>query len=380
MSGNDVLITGATGVVGSAVAPLFLREPDTRVWLLLRARSEQHLRERLRALFEFWRPALPDGAAPQRVRTLRGDVSAPRLGLSPADYEALGAALTHVVHCAASVKMNMSAEQARRSSVDAALGVVDLTERCRRGGRFRKLDYVSTLGVAGRMRGLVPEQPLRQRREFHNTYESSKAEAETLLLERIEHDGLPATIHRPSMVVGDSRSGRIIHFQIFYYLCEFLTGRPTRGLMPDIADVKLDTVPVDYLARALHWSSGTERSNGRILHLCSGPELALGIPALSELLRARLAAAGDRLPRLRRIPLAWFRRLLPLVALAAPQKLRNALKNLHLFLDYLDDRQAFDNRLSVASLAAAGIELPAPAVYLGNVLDYYHAHGRRGRI
>ena len=52
--------------------------------------------------------------------------------------------------------------------------------------------------------------------------------------------GLPATIHRPSMVVGDSQTGKVIHFQVFYHLCEFLSGRRTLGIVPDTGDAALD--------------------------------------------------------------------------------------------------------------------------------------------
>ena len=40
------------------------------------------------------------------------------------------------------------------------------------------------------------------------------------------------TLHRPSMVVGHAETGKVIHFQVFYHLCEFLSGRHTRGLIP----------------------------------------------------------------------------------------------------------------------------------------------------
>ncbi len=377
MSGKIALITGATGVVGSAVVPVFLQEPDTEVRLLLRARSEEHLQERSQSLFAYWKPELQSDSAMIRIKALRGDVSETRLGLSEEAYETLASELTHIVHCAANVKMNMSAAEARKSSVDSAAEIAALAERCQQNGQFRKLDYVSTLGVAGRMRGLIPEGPLVETREFHNTYESSKAEAEEFILEKIKN-GLPVTIHRPSMVVGDSRTGKIIHFQIFYYLGEFLSGKLTHGFLPIIKDVKLDTIPVDYVARALHWSSGNDACNGKIFHLCSGPDQAMDIPELTDLLRANLISRDNKLPRLHRIPITLFRRFISLVGLAASQKTKKALKNLHLFLDYLDDQQLFDNTKSRESLAASGISLLSPKDYLGNVLDYYCRHGRSG--
>ena len=54
-------------------------------------------------------------------------------------------------------------------------------------------------------------------RTFHNTYEQAKAEAEEYLYPFMADERLPITIHRPSMVVGDSMTGKAISFQVFYH-------------------------------------------------------------------------------------------------------------------------------------------------------------------
>src|SRR6185503_1340820 len=113
-----------------------------------------------------------------------------------------------------------------------------------------------------RMRGLVPEELLTGQ-AFHNTYESSKAEAERLVLAAID-GGLPVTIHRPSMVVGDSRTGKAIRPQVFQFLAGFLAGGQTAGFVPKLTGVQLDTVPSDYVAAAIHWASRTPKATGRI--------------------------------------------------------------------------------------------------------------------
>ena len=52
-------------------------------------------------------------------------------------------------------------------------------------------------------------------------------------------------------VVGDTINGRIIHFQVFYHLCEFLSGRRTLGLAPGFGGARLDIVPADYVAQVI---------------------------------------------------------------------------------------------------------------------------------
>jgi thioester reductase-like protein len=274
---------------------------------------------------------------------LRGDVTVTRFGLTEAEYRDLADSCTHIVHAAGNVRMNLPIEVARHSAI---------------------LSY-------------VPEEWLTEARGFHNTYEQAKAEAEAYLHEQIEQHGLPVTVHRPSMVVGDSRSGKIIHFQIFYYLCEFLSGRQTLGLMPNLRNTRLDTIPVDYVASAIRWSSNQPECAGRIFHLCSGPDQAMELNWLIRAVREILSTHGERLPHLYRVPLWMFQGALPLLKRQAGDKTRKALNNLSLFLDYANDRQQFANERTTLLLSAAGIVVPEPGSYLANLLTAYLARARK---
>lgn len=207
-------ITGATGAIGGALVPVLLREPQARLTLLLRAASADEVNTRLQSLCRFWQPSIVDTSWRERLRALRGDVTLPDFGPAAADYRQLAGECTHIIHSAGNVRMNLPIEQARRSSVDSTRHIVALAHAC---ARLEKVEFVSTVGVGGRTSGTVPEEWLSSARSFHNTYEQAKAEAEDIVRVEVE-GGLPLTVHRPSMVVGDSSSGRIIHFQVFYHL------------------------------------------------------------------------------------------------------------------------------------------------------------------
>jgi thioester reductase-like protein len=369
---NTVLVTGATGAIGSALVPLFLNSEDTSVKLLLRAGSQEQLRQRLNGLLRFWGVNLHDSRLVGRIEAVRGDVCAPRLGLQEEVHRELAADVTHFVHAAGNVKLNQSLDEARRNAVEATRHVLAFAQQCRRSGRFQKLEFVSTVGVAGAMPGLVPERPLPGPRRFHNTYEAAKAEAEALLLEEMGR-GLPATIHRPSMVVGDSHTGKVIHFQVFYHLTEFLCGARTWGIVPRTGTRRLDIIPVDYVARAIHRSSARQEAAGRIFHLCSGPRRAPRLAELTDLLRELLLREGRRLPPLRPVRLAWFRAILPLVRRVGPRATRRAIQGLRFFLAYLDEEQAFDDTLARDFFGPAGLSVGPVAEYLPNVMRYYGA-------
>ncbi|MPZ45399.1 MAG: NAD-dependent epimerase/dehydratase family protein [Betaproteobacteria bacterium] len=363
-----VFLTGATGAIGSALAPLYLDEPDTRLALLLRAKRGRDVTGRLQELGQFWGLEKGDGRW-QRIEAIVGDASRPRFGIADEQYERLSRSTTHIVHCAGAVKMTLPLEEARAHAVVPARSALDLADACHRAGKLHAVDIVSTVGVGGRTPGVIPERPMPEVRAFHNTYEQAKAEAEHLVFDRWAD--LPVTVHRPSMVVGESGSGKIIHFQVFYHLCEFLSGQRTYGLMPVLQHATLDTIPADYVSKAIHWSSHNP-GRQRILHLCSGSQNAVPLPTLVDHVRVRAERAGSRLPRVRYVPLAVFRIATPVLALIAPAKVKRALSSLDLFLAYLEELQTFDNANTRALLGPEEIRVPAVESYLDRVLDYYH--------
>ena len=374
MTSRTVLITGATGTVGSALVPELLGDPTTRLCLLLRADNPTHLLKRLGELLDYWNFP-PDGPEAARIEAFKGDVHQPQLGLDDATWQWLTSQVTHIVHAAGNVRLNQSIEAARQDALGAAEQVAAFCHAARREGRLAKLQYISTVGVAGRMRGLIPERPITEPRPFHNTYEQAKAEA--FILDQVAA-GLPATIHRPSMVVGDSRTGRVIHFQVFYYLSEFFAGRRTCRFVPAGGESTLDIIPSDYVARAIALSLDSPHLVGSVLHLCSGPQHAPRIDHLADRLRFLLEPAPGRRVRIQRINHRLMRRSIPWLSAIAPARPRRMLRALPYLLDYLDDVQHFDNTRTRAILEPQGLCVPPVETYLDRIIAYYLA--RTGRI
>ncbi len=223
-----VLLTGATGFVGMELLRRFFERGDHRIHALVRAPDDRAAAARL--------PGHP------RLNVVAGDIEQPGLGLSGATRERLAQDVTTIVHCAASVSFDLSLEESRRVNVDGTRNVVEFAERCR---RLDRLTYVSTAYVAGEPRGLFREDQLDVGQRFRNPYEQSKFEAEQLIRERGRN--LPLQVLRPSIVVGDSRTGRTSSFNVLYGPLKALA----RGRIPAIPARRsspVDIVPVDYVA------------------------------------------------------------------------------------------------------------------------------------
>ncbi len=361
-------VTGASGVVGSAFIGRLLREPDTKATILLRPKRGEDVETRLEQLFQFWGISKSDTQKRARIHVLKGDVSESRFGLRDEDYSRLASELTHIVHSAAVVKMNLPLVEARAVAVGGAREIRDLAERAQKH-HLRKIEFVSTVGVLGKRQKTLSEHWLHEPRMFHNTYEAAKAEAENIAEEAFCR-GLPITVWRPSMVVGDSNTGNIIHHQVFYYLCEFFSGTRTFGVFPSFGGTRLDLIPVDVLVEAMWRSSLSPGLAGRIMHACSG---ARAVPL--EPLRARvqeLYRAQGRTTALRfSIPSRAFGAGAKLAARFASPKSRGAIESLPIFLAYLEDQQRFGNEETSRWMAGIGLEFPDPMSYVDRVVTAY---------
>jgi nucleoside-diphosphate-sugar epimerase len=365
-------LTGGTGVVGSAFLRRIASRPE-RATLLMRAESQAQADERLRRLL---RACEVESTAALRIEALPGDLDRPNLGLAPAAYARVAGTCTHLVHCAGNVHMNLPLAEARRQTLAMTAGILQLLEDSRVA---RKLEFVSTVGVAGHTGGEIPEQWLDHPRRFHNSYEAAKAEAETLVRARIAA-GRPITVHRPSMVVGDARTGQTSAFQVFYYLCEFFSGGRSHGFLPAVDGTSLDIVPADYVARVLEWSSRKEQHPAPILHLCSGPLGALPLSRMTADVRRIFTEHGRQLPAVKELPLPLCKMALRLIRPLIPPRDRRALDAMPFLFAYLNESQSFGNRHTRALLEADGIELPKAEEYLETVLGYYLKHVERGNL
>lgn len=367
-------VTGSTGVIGSALIPMILEDQDCQVWTLIRADSPEHLEARLEELIVFCdMDAEWEQSARRRIVPILGDTGKSKFALSNAIYTEITNQCTHIIHCAGEVRMNLPLEAARQHAIGAAQNIVELALSCQTSGSLQKIEFISTVGVAGRMPGILPETWISKPREFHNSYEQAKAETEDYLREQIEQYNLPVTLHRPSMVVGDSKAGKIIQFQVFYYLCEFIAGRRTFGILPYFSDAVVDTVPVDYVAQVIKWSSDQGNSTvGKIFHLCSGPNFSIRITQLQKIVRIIMKNHGVKLPLMILVPSVLYTPLLKLITPLVPEKMRRPIKTLPIFVDYLSESNLFDNKNTITYLKKkSGPELIPIKNYLEKVFSAY---------
>jgi thioester reductase-like protein len=336
---GEVLLTGATGFVGRELLARYLDRDDRSVHALVRASDDAEAAARL--------PRHP------RLSAWAADIERPGLGLDAHRADELAERVSTVVHCAASVSFSLGLDQSRSANVEGTRRMVELAERCAElGDGLERFSYVSTAYVAGAHRGLFDESSLDVGQSFRNPYELSKFEAERLVRERAA--GLPAQVLRPSIVVGDSRTGWTSSFNVLYPPLRAFA----RGAIPALParrSAPVDVVPVDYVADSIH--ELVDRGGDGTYHLVAGRN-ATTVGRLIALAARRF----DR-PAPPVLPPPLYRRLVhPVLLRRLGRARREALRRMEVYFPYFSMRVRFADRRHP----------PAPPVetYFDRLLDY----------
>ncbi|SIR91182.1 SDR family oxidoreductase [Natronorubrum thiooxidans] len=261
---SQVLLTGFPGFLGSALVERLLERGDGPIACLVQPKY--------RALAERRASELA-GSDSDRLRLYEGDITEPGIGLADSALEALES-VTELYHLAAIYDLAVDSEPAETVNVRGTKHVLDIAETL----EVDRFQYVSTCYVSGRYDGVFTEDHLEEGQTFNNHYERTKYEAEVAVQERMA-DGLPATIYRPAIVVGDSETGEADKYDGPYYLLRLLLAQPAAcsiiTTLPGGADSELNVVPQDFVIDAIAHLSGREDTVGEVYQLCDPAPLSV---------------------------------------------------------------------------------------------------------
>ena len=205
----NVLLTGATGFLGSHIAAEMIQR-GYPLWVICRPNKHLTGRERFNRILD-WLGVKPRD--PSRIRVLEGFLDQPNLGLDKNQEDEILDRVDEIIHCAS----NTSFSERKRAEVEKAnitglRNVLDLAGK----SRCCFFHHLSTAYVAGKREGICREAPV-ETGEFTNVYEESKCRGEKMVAERCSREGIRCGIYRPSIVYGDSRSGKSLSFRALYY-------------------------------------------------------------------------------------------------------------------------------------------------------------------
>jgi thioester reductase-like protein len=352
----DVLFTGFPGFIGARLLPRLLAlQPEVTFQCLVQERFLPAARASI-AEIEAAHPA-----ARGRLQVVVGDITAPLLGLETARARALQAELVGAWHLAAVYDLAVKSEVGQRINVEGTRHVLDFVKGA---PGLRRLHYVSTCYVSGKTRGTFRETDLEVGQSFRNHYEETKYRAEVDVVKA----GLPTTIYRPAIVVGDSRTGETGKFDGPYFTLAAMERLPSRGLFLRIGSGRApaNMVPVDFVVEAMARLSSIEGSRGQTYQLVDPAPLS--VYEVGKLMASALGKKFVYVPT----PLAVAR------ALFSPGAVQRYFGMPVQTLDYFAEQSQYDTTNAGRDLAPLDVRCPPLPEYVDRLVAFYLQ--KRGQV
>lgn len=317
---NTVFLTGATGFLGTQIVRRLIKKENCNIIVLIRGPDDESAKRHLARAWWEWPellelldeaskntvPKLPEPCKTdyksnkpfktenkphnlkykrdgrdkkdkkdKKIQLLRGDISKEMLGLEKELYKDLVVKITHIIHTAADLQLNAPLKELRKINVQGTLNVLKLGHDANFDHGIQRFSHVSTAYVAGGQKGFVNEDSLTDEYGFLSNYERSKFEGEV----EVRKSGLPVSIFRPGMVVGDSNTGYVKTFNTVYVVLRlYLTGK--LRIIPVSPTLKINLVPVDYVADAVSDLTFEKDAEGQTFHLTAPHDT---LPTVKEL-------------------------------------------------------------------------------------------------
>ncbi|WP_405704927.1 non-ribosomal peptide synthetase [Streptomyces sp. NBC_00069] len=351
---DAVLLTGATGFVGSHVLAELLDRTSGPVLCLVRATDAEAARRRLAGALR--RHGLRPDAADPRIVAVPGDLALPGLGLAGTEWEAVVRRAAAVLHLGAEVHHLSGFHHLEAANVRGTAELLRIAAE----GRPARFHHVSTLGVfrdgpPGARPRTVTEatSTAGERHPRGRGYAAGKWAAEQLVAQALDR-GADARIYRLGRA-GGSTTGAVSADD---FLSRLLVTSAALGCHPDDPRLATDALPVDTMARAVVALALADGRPGAVHHLHHPRRTPLsGLLAVHDRRTGRTTAA---------IGLAtWLRRLAEAEAEAGPaaEATLPALAYREHLRDLGDDpaagRLEHRNDATLAALRTLGITPPA---------------------
>lgn len=261
---NNIFLTGATGFVAAYILVELLKQTHARIFALVRADNTEHGMKRLRENLEHY--SLWQDHYEKRIVPVVGNLKLPLLGLTPDEFQALAETVDVIYHVGSKISYIAPYEFLKAANVCGTQETLRLATLA----KAKPYHFVSSLGillgyptpVGGVPEGGDEDDPLDVNNCPDVGYFRSKYVAERVV--RIARErGIPVTIHRIGLIVGDSQNGCSNEDD---FVARILLGCIQAGYGPHITN-SMDMTPVDYVAKAIVYLSSRQESLGNVFHL-----------------------------------------------------------------------------------------------------------------
>ncbi|HWN09012.1 MAG TPA: SDR family oxidoreductase [Pyrinomonadaceae bacterium] len=352
LADERIFVTGFPGFIASRLLRRLAKEGGHYLLLVQPSLAE-------RAHAELKNIAADAGKSLSDFAVMEGDITQPELGLSQRNLERARAETTTIFHLAAIYDLAVARELAMRVNVEGTRNVNQFALSLPRLSHYH---YVSTCYVAGKRPGIIYENELRHTAGFRNFYEETKYLAE-VAVDQLKSE-MPITIHRPSVVCGDSKTGETVKYDGIYYLIRYILKWPALLSTLNIGNsvVSLNLVPVDFVVNAMAALARDPLAIGQTLQLADPNPLSTR-QLFNEI--ARQLAGREAFAT---VPES-------LVESSLMLSISPKISGLpHSAVPYFFLKQTYDTARATQLLAPRGISCPPFQSYVEAIVDYAARH------
>ncbi|KAI7864066.1 hypothetical protein BDF14DRAFT_1998048 [Spinellus fusiger] len=246
MKDQVVLLTGATGFLGSFLLAKLIREPSVKkICCLVRSQGSKAL-DRIVTSFEKWSLDTELLQSP-KVAALPVNLKDKMLGFSKTDYDVMRSEVTVIQHCAWVLDFNQYIDFYERECIQGLFNLLEFSYRKRNPIHFH---FVSSVSASAGWMQVIPESPLPKSSKVTMPmgYARSKYIAEHLLNYLAEEKHLPCYIERLGQIYGDTVNGAWSTAE--QYPMMFIGGGSVMGKMPSM-NTTIDWISVDHAANSM---------------------------------------------------------------------------------------------------------------------------------
>ncbi|KAI2718916.1 hypothetical protein CBS147311_1308 [Penicillium roqueforti] len=265
-SAETVLLTGVTGFLGAFLLNDLIENTSAKIICLVRfsdpeqddqAGGVARIRRNLLDM-GLWRDSILE-----RLEILPGNLSRPRLGLSPEEFDNIAARVQVIVHAAATVNLVYPYAALRGANVGGTREILRLAAK---GGAT--VQYISTNGVLppSGEKGW-PETTILDiedvPKKLLDGYGQTKWVAEQLVLKAGER-GLPVKIHRCGTISGHSVTGSANAWDL---LTALIVESIQLGYAPEVDGWRAEMTPVNFVSKSIVHLATLTQADQTVFHL-----------------------------------------------------------------------------------------------------------------
>jgi len=274
-SNKHVLLTGATGYLGSHLLYELIERSEATVYCLVRSSGNEDPYQRLVGIMKDYFGDKTGSLMEGRVVTVLGDLEKENLGLVDDVTSLLNNKIDSIIHCAAEVKHFGEAEYFARVNVESTNRLLSFA----RGKEHVRFHFVSTLGIpedlalSDQWHKFTDHEAYDYSVSIENVYTNSKLEAEKLVVRTCEEEGVAATVYRVGNLSCHSETGAFqnnINNNAFYRMLKAML------LLKKAPQVswQVDLTPINYAGQAITALALSNDTVGKMFHICNPVQIS----------------------------------------------------------------------------------------------------------